>query len=476
MSDLNGDLDDSVLSIGKELGPLHPDFPRDTTTERFLRIWHRAVSELDNEVDKLDNLTKSYEESKSNTKKKKVKKCETRVQIFLKTLKELKNEAGGDAVEDVRAIQNAERSLDNAEGKLSREEEDIATPSVLTQVVDTSTSALRVEDSPKIRSEAFWEIEDEGLPLDQPQGDEDLSSTDVNAFPIVNNVSQTSVVVHRSTSGVNQRQTQSSRVSIVSNASSRIDYSNAHSDVDRVAKEAEALIQNEEVNLRDSTIRAQLLAQNENQQAATVARVAKAAVEQAAVAAAASAGVAAAAVAQAQSLADEAAEALILVGIESQTRARMVESKEARGRIELDRRRFEIEAARIMGHAVVDDQFDQEVEEEGSVHGLGSNWTGRWIRESQEGQGTSIVQEGGTLGVGVQVPIAVRLPYEDQGPGRVDNDVRQQQQNQREQQQQEQEQEQEQQQKLQQQQQQRQQQQQQQLQASFFGKQGRMRS
>jgi hypothetical protein len=41
-------------------------------------------------------------------------------------------------VEDVQIIQNAERALDNLEGRLSLREEDIATSSILTQVVDTS--------------------------------------------------------------------------------------------------------------------------------------------------------------------------------------------------------------------------------------------------------------------------------------------------------------------------------------------------
>ena len=432
MSGLNIELDDGILSPGEELGPLHPDFPRDTTTDRFLRTWHRAVSELDSEINRLDDLVKAFEEDGSDARMMDARNCQARVKNFLENVVELKSEAGGNVVEDTQIIQNANWALKNIEGSLGLGLEDIATSSAVTQTVVDLEPALRVECPTRVHSEAFWEVMDEELPLDQPQGDEDLSSTDANAFPIVNNVSRTGVVVHRSASGINQRQTQSSRVSIASNASSRINYSNAHSDVDRVAKEAEALIQNEEVNLRDSTIRAQLLAQNENQQAATVARVAKAAVEQAAVAAAASA---AAAVAQAQSLADEAAEASILVGIESQTRARMVESEEARGRIELNRRRFEVEATRKQGHAVVDDQFDQEVEGEGSVHGLGNSGTGRWVSESQEGQGTSVGRERGTL------------RFVDWGGGACawGDDVRTQQQNQREQQQQEQEQEQEQQ-------------------------------
>jgi hypothetical protein len=400
MSEVNRELDDSVLSTGKGLGPLHPDFPRDTTTERFLRTWHRAVTELDNEVNRLNDLVEAYENNKSNTLKMEARRCEFQVKIFLKTVVELRSEAGESVVEDVQIIQNAERALDNLERRLSLREEDIATSSILTQVVDTSTSALRAECPPKARLEAFWEVVDGELLFDQPQGDGDLSSSNVDVVPFVNDVSQTGVTVHRVTSGEIQRQTHSSRVSVASNASSRVDYTDARNDVDRVAKEAEMQVQNEEVNLRDSTIRAQLLAQNEKVQAATAARVAKA---QAAAAAAA-------AVAQAQSLADEAAEALILVGIESQTRARAVESMEARGRIELDKRRFEIEAARNLGHAVLD---DQEAEERGSVHGLGSNGTDQWVRESQEGQGVNAElghrnQGGGlsTLGMGVQLSLS----------------------------------------------------------------------
>jgi hypothetical protein len=119
MSEVNRELDDSILSTGKELGPLHPDFPRDTTTERFLRTWHRAVTELDNEVNRLNDLVKAYEEDRSNTLKMEARKCEFQVKNFLKTVIELKSEAGESVVEDVQIIQNAERALDNLEGRLS---------------------------------------------------------------------------------------------------------------------------------------------------------------------------------------------------------------------------------------------------------------------------------------------------------------------------------------------------------------------
>jgi hypothetical protein len=142
-------------------------------------------------------------------------------------------------------------------------------------------------------------------------------------------------------------------------------------------------VQNEEVTLRDSTIKAQLLAQSEKVRAAAAA---KAAVDQVQ---------AQAAVVQAQSLADEAADAVTLVDIESQTRARAVESIEARSRISLESRRLEIQAARNLGHAILD---DEEAGERGSVHGLGSSGTDQWVRESRAGQGDNPeISQGGPL-------------------------------------------------------------------------------
>jgi hypothetical protein len=413
MSELNRELDGSVLSTGKVLGPLHPDFPRDTTTERFQRTWHRAVAELNSEVNKLDNLILAYENNKNNTLKMEARRCGFQTKIFLKTVIELRSEAGISVMEDGQIVQNAERALTDLERRLSLRGEDIATSSVLTQIVDTSTSALRVDRPPNGRSEAFWEVMADELPFGQPQENESLSSSNIDAIPSVNGVSQAGVTVHRVTSGEIQRRTHSSRSSVVSNVSSRVDFADARSGVDRVAKEAEMQVQNEEVTLRDSTIKAQFLAQSEKVRAATAARAAKAAVEEVRIQAQAQAAVVQAqvqaAVAQAQSLADEAADALTLVDIESQTRARAVESIEARSRIDLEKRRFEIEAARNLGHAILD---DQEAEERGSVHGLGSNGTDQWVRESQAGQGDNLeisqrnhVQGLSTLNADVQLPL-----------------------------------------------------------------------
>jgi hypothetical protein len=50
----------------------------------------------------------------------------------------------------------------------------------------------------------------------------------------------------------------------------------------------------------------------------------------------------------------------------------------------LESRRLEIQAAKNLEHAILD---DLEAEEEGSLHGLGSNGTGQWVRDSRAGQG-----------------------------------------------------------------------------------------
>jgi regulator of protease activity HflC (stomatin/prohibitin superfamily) len=207
-------------------------------------------------------------------------------------------------------------------------------------------------------SGTFWEVAADELPFGHLQGDEGLttSSSDLNILFPVNCMSQAEVAVHNAMPGGVLRHTHSSRSSVVSRVLSRRNFANVHSDIDRVAREAEMQVQNEEVTLRDSTVAAQLLAQSKRAQAAKTAKAAKAAVDQAQVqaqAAQAQAAVAQAqaqaqaagaqaqaaqaqtAVARAQSLADEAADAVTLVDIESQTRARAVESIEARSRISL---------------------------------------------------------------------------------------------------------------------------------------------
>jgi hypothetical protein len=75
MSESDKELACSGLSTGKKLGPLHPDFPWDTTTERFQRTWQRAVAELNGELNKFEKLVSEYENDKENTSKVEARKC-----------------------------------------------------------------------------------------------------------------------------------------------------------------------------------------------------------------------------------------------------------------------------------------------------------------------------------------------------------------------------------------------------------------
>jgi hypothetical protein len=93
-------------------------------------------------------------------------------------------------------------------------------------------------------------------------------------------VSQADVTVHNVMPGGVLRRTHFLRSLVVSRVSSRRDFANARSDIDRVAWEAEVQVQNEEVTLRDSTVAAQLLAQGKRAHAATAAKAAKTAVDQ----------------------------------------------------------------------------------------------------------------------------------------------------------------------------------------------------
>ena len=62
MSESDRELACGGLSTGRKLGPLHPDFPRDTTTERFQRTWQRAVADLNAELNRFETLVKMSEE------------------------------------------------------------------------------------------------------------------------------------------------------------------------------------------------------------------------------------------------------------------------------------------------------------------------------------------------------------------------------------------------------------------------------
>jgi hypothetical protein len=59
----------------------------------------------------------------------------------------------------------------------------------------------------------------------------------------------------------------------------------------------------------------------------------------------------------------------------------------------LESRRLEIQAARNLEHAILD---DLEAEEGGSVHGLGSSGTDQWVKDSRAGQGDNLeIRQGG---------------------------------------------------------------------------------
>jgi hypothetical protein len=131
-------------------------------------------------------------------------------------------------------------------------------------------------------SGTFWEVAVDDLPYGQLQEEERLmtSSSDLNTLSTVNCMSQAEVTVHNTMPGKVRRRTHSSRSSIVSCVSSRRDFANARSGINRVAREGEMQVQNEEVTLRDSTVEAQLLAQGRRAHAATAAKAAKEAVDQ----------------------------------------------------------------------------------------------------------------------------------------------------------------------------------------------------
>jgi hypothetical protein len=295
---------------GRESGSPAPGFSQGsdhrTISENF------AIAYLNAELRQLEITVSNFESARENTSRVEAWKCGEPVEIFLKEVIGLRSEAVTIRVEDGQVVQNAELALTQLEGRLSLRGENVAMSSVL---MPTRTGGATAPTGSGI----FWEAAVNDLPYGQLQEGERLrtSSSDLNALSPVNCVSQAEVMVHNAMPGKVRRRTHSSRSSVVSRVSSRRNFANARSDIDRVAREAEEQIQNE-VTLRDSTVAAQLLAQSERAQAAKTAKAAKAAVDQAqvqaqaaqATVAQAQAAQAQAAVARAQSLADEASDAV----------------------------------------------------------------------------------------------------------------------------------------------------------------------
>jgi hypothetical protein len=160
-------------------------------------------------------------------------------------------------------VQNAELALNQLEGRLSLRGENVAMSPVL---MSTRTVGATVPTGSGI----FGEAAVDDLPYGQTQEEERLmtSSSDLNVLPSVNCVSQAGVTVHSAMPGEVRRRTHSPRSLIVSHISSRRDFAKARSGINRVAREAEMQVQNEEVTLGDSTVEAQLLAQSEREWAA----------------------------------------------------------------------------------------------------------------------------------------------------------------------------------------------------------------
>jgi hypothetical protein len=160
MSESDKELACSGLSTGKKLCPLHPDFPWDTTTERFQRTWQRAVAELNAELNKFEKLVSEYENDKENASKVEAKRCGNQTKKFLNEVIGLRSEAGMIGVEDGQVVQNAELALTNLERRLSLRGENIAmSPGLrLAQTVDITTPN---------GSEAFWEVAVDDLHYDQ---------------------------------------------------------------------------------------------------------------------------------------------------------------------------------------------------------------------------------------------------------------------------------------------------------------------
>jgi hypothetical protein len=126
MSDSGSELACGGLSAGKNLGPLHPDFPRDPTTERFQRTLKRAVADLNAELHKLEIAVSDFENAGENASKLEARKCGNQVKFFLNEVIGLRSEAGMIGVENGQVVQNAELALTQMEGRLNLREENVA--------------------------------------------------------------------------------------------------------------------------------------------------------------------------------------------------------------------------------------------------------------------------------------------------------------------------------------------------------------
>jgi hypothetical protein len=83
MSDSGSELTYGGLSARKNLGPLHPDFPRDPTTERFQRTLQHAVADLNVELHQLEIAVMDFESAGESASMIEARKCGNQVKKFL---------------------------------------------------------------------------------------------------------------------------------------------------------------------------------------------------------------------------------------------------------------------------------------------------------------------------------------------------------------------------------------------------------
>jgi hypothetical protein len=119
MSDSSSELTYGGLSAGMNLGRLHPDFPRDPTTERFQRTLQHAIAILIAELCKLEIIVSNFESTNENKLRTKAKKCSFQVKFFFKEVFGLRSQAGTAMVEGGQAVQDAELALSQLEGRLT---------------------------------------------------------------------------------------------------------------------------------------------------------------------------------------------------------------------------------------------------------------------------------------------------------------------------------------------------------------------
>jgi hypothetical protein len=84
MSDSSSELAYDGLSVGGNLGHLHPDFSRDPTTERFQRTFQHAIANLNAGLRQLEIIVLNFESARENTSRVEARKCGEQVEIFLK--------------------------------------------------------------------------------------------------------------------------------------------------------------------------------------------------------------------------------------------------------------------------------------------------------------------------------------------------------------------------------------------------------